>query len=144
MRRRSVAGLIVAVVLVSACGGGGDERGDGEGQTLTVFAASSLTEVFTELGERFEAEHEGATVRFSFGGSSDLATQIEQGAPADVFASANPAQMARVVDAGEVSGVAADFAANTLQIAVPPGNPAGITSLADLEGDVDLVLCAPQ
>jgi molybdate transport system substrate-binding protein len=146
VRRGLGAGLLISVgLLVVGCGRSDGGGADGaEQQTLTVFAAASLSETFTELGERFEAEHEGVTVRFSFAGSSDLATQIEQGAPADVFASANPAQMARVVDAGEVVGEPVGVAANTLQIVVPPDNPAGITSLADLEGDVDVVLCAPQ
>ena len=114
------------------------------GGTVTVFAAASLTEPFTELGRRFEAAHPGATVRFGFGGSSTLATQITQGAPADVFASASERTMATVVD----SGLAADprpFARNTMTIVVPPDNPAKIGGLADLaRPGVKVALCQQQ
>lgn len=141
------AAVAVAALLAAGLAGCGADGGD-EG-TLTVFAASSLTEPFTELADVFEEQHPGTEVRLSFAGSSDLATQIEAGAPADVFASANPAQVERVVHAGLAQGEPEAFAANTLQIAVPSGNPAGVISLADLAGgstggDVDLVVCAPQ
>ena len=112
--------------------------------TITVFAAASLTEVFTELATRFEAEHPGTTVQSTFAGSSDLVTQITNGAPADVFASADEATIARLDDAGLVAGSPVDIATNTLRIVVPPANPAGITSFADLaEQGVKTVVCAP-
>jgi molybdate transport system substrate-binding protein len=116
---------------------------DGPTGTVTVFAAASLTGVFTELGDRLEAEHDGLTVQFNFAGSSALATQIAQGAPADVFASADRAQMAAVTDlAGAEPEV---FAGNVLQIAVPAGNPGGVTGLADLaDPGRTVALCAPQ
>ena len=112
---------------------------------LTVFAAASLTETFTQLGKDFEAAHPGVKVTFSFGGSSALAQQITAGAPADVFASAAPANLKQVADAHLVAGQSATFARNTLQIAVPKGNPGHVTGLADLTGPgVKLALCAEQ
>ena len=104
----------------------------GAGRTLTVFAAASLKAPFTALAEEFEAAHPGTTVTLSFAGSSDLATQISQGAPADVFASADAKNMAKLGGAGLVEGSPRDFASNVLTIAVPPGNPASIASFADL------------
>lgn len=112
--------------------------------TITVFAAASLTTTFTSLADEFERSHPGATVRLTFAGSSDLATQILEGAPADVFASADEANMARLQDA-ELVASPVPFATNVLEIAVPPANPAGITTLADLAApDVKLVVCAPD
>jgi molybdate transport system substrate-binding protein len=112
--------------------------------TITVFAASSLKETFTKLGQQFEAAHPGDTVRFSFGASSTLATQITDGAPADVFASASPKNMTTVVSAGAASSPQ-DFAKNTAEIAVPPGNPANVTSVNDLaKSSVKVALCQPQ
>src|SRR4051794_26590569 len=87
--------------------------------TLTVFAAASLTETFTELGKTFEAAHPGVTVKFNFGSSATLAQQIDQGAPADVFAAASPATMKTVTDAG-LAAAPTTFMRNKLQIAVPP------------------------
>ncbi|VXB91431.1 molybdate ABC transporter substrate-binding protein [Arthrobacter sp. 8AJ] len=112
---------------------------------ITVFAAASLKQTFTELASTFEAEHPGATVTLSFAGSSDLASQINQGAPADVFASADTANMKKVQDAGLTEGTPEDFATNTLAIAVPPGNPAKVASLQDLgRPGIKLVTCARQ
>jgi molybdate transport system substrate-binding protein len=120
--------------------------------TLTVFAAASLTDVFTELGQRLEDEHPGLDVQFNFAGSSALAAQIEQGAPADVFASADEAQMERVTDA-RLASDAELFASNRLMLAFPLDNPgdireaqtAGIPSLGDLlDHDVVLAVCAPE
>jgi molybdate transport system substrate-binding protein len=109
--------------------------------TITVFAAASLQESFTSLGKRFEAAHPGAKVVFNFGPSSGLATQIGQGAPADVFASASAKTMDQVVTAGDATAPK-DFAANTMQIAVPPDNPAGVKDVADLAGKgVKVALC---
>jgi molybdate transport system substrate-binding protein len=159
MRVRSTAVLVaVAVGALGACADGGDDGAPASGSTsasasddggptgtLTVFAAASLTEVFTDLGEQLEGDHPELTVQFNFAGSSALATQIAQGAPADVFASANPAQMAVVTDAGLADGEPTVFTANVLQIAVPAGNPAGITGLADFgREELALALCAPE
>ena len=110
-----------------------------------VLAASSLTESFTALGKAFEAEHPGTTVSFSFAASSELATQVQQGAPADVFASASPATMAQVSDGGDTAVKPVTFARNTLEIAVPAGNPAKVTGLADFaKKDLTIALCAPE
>jgi molybdate transport system substrate-binding protein len=139
------AGL--AVLALAGCGGGpaGSSPPGGSARTLTVLAAASLKDAFTNLGKQFEADNPGAQVRFSFGGSSDLAQQIVQGSPADVFAAASQTTMDTVVKAGLNDGEPQVFATNTLQIAVPPANPKGITGLADLAKDgVVLVLCAQQ
>ena len=112
---------------------------------ITVFAAASLTESFTQIGKDFEAANPGSKVVFNFGASSSLATQINEGAPADVFASASPATMKTVTDAGNADGTPAVFVKNQLVIAVPKGNPKGITTLADLaKPDVKVALCAEQ
>jgi len=112
--------------------------------TITVFAASSLKETFTTLGKQFEAAHPGDTVKFSFGASSTLATQITDGAPADVFASAAPKNMDTVVSAGDASNPQ-DFAKNTAEVAVPPSNPANVTSVNDLaKSSVKVALCQPK
>lgn len=112
--------------------------------TITVYAAASLTDTFTEIGAEFEAANPGVTVKFNFDGSSNLVAQIQQGAPADVFASANPENMARATDDGLTAVDPMDFATNTLQIVTPPDNPAGIERLADLADDATtVVLCAP-
>ena len=130
----------VAAVLTGCAAPAGDA-----GKTLTVFAAASLQTPFTALAEEFEAAHPGTTVTLSFAGSSDLATQISQGAPADVFASADTKNMAKLGDAGLVEGSPRDFATNVLTIAVPPENPASIASFADLaKPGVRTVICAAQ
>ena len=141
--RTLVALLLLAVV--SACGGGEEAQEEGpKVVTIRVFAAASLTESFTELGKRFEADNPGANVEFNFGPSSGLVQQIDSGAPADVFASASSANMDAVVDAGDAEDPE-DFATNTMQIAVPPDNPADIGGLEDLVGkDVKVALCQPQ
>ncbi|WP_205471342.1 molybdate ABC transporter substrate-binding protein [Nocardioides sp. SYSU D00038] len=132
-------GLALAAV---GCGGAG---GDEDGTTLTVYAAASLTDTFEQVADRFEAEHDGVEVELALGGSSELAAQLVEGAPADVFASADTPTMDRVVDAGLTAGDPQPFASNTLQVAVPPGNPAGIGSLDDLGADgVRVVVCAPE
>jgi molybdate transport system substrate-binding protein len=112
--------------------------------TITVFAAASLTESFTKLGKQFEAAHPGDTVKFSFGPSSGLETQITSGAPADVFASASPTNMQDLVSAGDASNPQ-NFAKNTMEVAVPPNNPGKITSVNDLaKSSVKVALCQPQ
>ncbi|MCC8246373.1 molybdate ABC transporter substrate-binding protein [Saccharothrix luteola] len=132
---------LAALLVVAGCGAPGTTAAG----RVTVFAAASLTEAFTRLGEDFEAAHPGVEVAFNFGGSSALAQQIGQGAPADVFASAAPANMAQVADAGGTAAEPVTFARNRLVIAVPAGNPAGITGLADFADDgAKIALCAAQ
>ena len=112
--------------------------------TITVFAAASLTGSFTQLGKQFETAHPGDTVKFSFGPSSGLEAQITSGAPADVFASASPKNMQDVVSAGDASNPQ-NFAKNTMEVAVPPNNPAKVTSVNDLaKKSVKVALCQPQ
>ncbi len=109
-----------------------------------MFAAASLQGTFTQLGKQFEAAHPGETVKFSFGPSSGLATEITSGAPADVFASAAPANMDTVVTAGDAAGPK-DFAKNEMEVAVPPANPAKVTSVDDLaNSSTKVALCQPQ
>lgn len=111
---------------------------------LTVFAAASLKKTFTRIGADFTKAHPGTTVTFSFAGSSDLVAQLQQGAAADVFASADQANMAKAESDSLTAGSPVAFATNTLEIAVPPDNPAKIRSLADLaKPGVKVVLCAP-
>ena len=111
--------------------------------TITVLAAASLQRTFTTLGERYQREHPGTTVRFSFAGSSDLVTQVRNGAPADVVATADEATMRKLRAGALADGWPRDFATNTLEIAVAPGNPLRIHDLRDLTAsDVQLVTCA--
>ena len=127
--------------VLSGCGAAGASKAD----TVTVFAAASLKSGFTEIARGFEESHPGTKVALSFAGSSDLATQIIQGAPADVFAAADMRNMAKVEDAGLLQGNATGFASNVLTIAVPPSNPASVRSLRDLaRPDVKAVVCAAQ
>jgi len=140
--RRRAAVAVGLLVGLSGCGGSAADDG---GQTLTVFAAASLTDVFTDLGAALEDQQPGLEVRFNVAGSSALATQIVQGAPADVFASANETQMSVVTDAGLAADEPAVFASNVLEIAVPAGNPGGVTGLADFaREDLTLAVCAPD
>lgn len=112
--------------------------------SITVSAAASLTEAFTEIGAQFEKKNPGTDVTFNFDASSALVLQIQSGAPADVFASADEANMEKLVDGGQVTASPVDFAENKLQIAVKPGNPDKVKTLADL-ADVGIVsLCAPE
>ncbi|GAA4809250.1 molybdate ABC transporter substrate-binding protein [Nocardioides caeni] len=143
--RTQVAVLVAALALpLTACGDDGSE-GEGGRQKLTVFAAASLTSTFEQLEAQFENDHPDADVQLSFGGSSDLVAQIADGAAADVFASADTKNMDQFLDADLADGEPTEFATNTLVIAVPPGNPAGITGLADLgKEDLDIVVCAPE
>ena len=108
-----------------------------------MFAASSLTEAFTAIGEAFVDENPATNVRFNFAGSGDLVSQIMQGAPADVFASADDSNMSTLTDAGENAGAPVVIARNTYAIIVETGNPTGITGLDDLGNrDLIVVLCA--
>jgi molybdate transport system substrate-binding protein len=160
------AALLMLLAVLSGCGAGGaapdkgTDTGAGAGAgadnsaagpgakpggTITVFAAASLKATFTELARTFEAENPGTSVTLSFAGSSDLAGQISQGAPADAFAAADTATMKKLQDAGLTDRPPRNFATNTLAIAVAPGNPAGITGLKDLaRPGIKLVTCARQ
>jgi molybdate transport system substrate-binding protein len=112
---------------------------------ITVLAAASLTAAYTEIGDAFKTEHPDANVVFSFDASSALVTQINEGAPADVFASADEANMKKLTDAGGNAGEPQIFATNSLQIIVGAGNPKGITGVADLaKPDLLYVTCAPE
>lgn len=152
--RSALAGVTVLALAAASTGCGGDASdrpssgevgGAGVTGTVTVFAAASLTESFTRIGGDFEAANPDAKVVFSFAGSSALATQINQGAPADVFASAAPANMTVVVDAGNAADDPTTFAKNQLVIAVPKGNPHGVAGLADLTTPgMKVALCAEQ
>ncbi|HEU4568621.1 MAG TPA: molybdate ABC transporter substrate-binding protein [Marmoricola sp.] len=138
--KKGISAAALAAVLPLALAGCGSASDAGASDhTLTVFAAASLTDTFQTIGAAFEKAHPGTRVKFSFGGSSDLVQQIENGAPADVIASADQATMDRL-SAAE-NGV--EFASNSLEIAVPPGNPAKVSGLADLaRKDVKTVVCA--
>lgn len=145
------AAALSALLVVGGCAaarGTAEATGDApvptRERTLTVFAAASLQRPFEEIGALFEDSHPGVSVRFGFGGSSGLVAQLSEGAPADVLATANEQTMARAVADGLVTTEPMPFASNTLQIVVPAGNPAGVTSLADLATPaVTVVLCAP-
>ncbi len=146
-----VAALALALPLAACANDDDDETASPSGTStpavesreLMVFAAASLTGAFTELGKKFEAEHPGVTVRFNFGSSGTLATQINEGAPADVFASASPATMTTVTDAGNGAGEAVTFVRNRLEIAVPAGNPGEVDDIEDFADDgLDIALCA--
>ncbi|GAB7041000.1 molybdate ABC transporter substrate-binding protein [Catenuloplanes niger JCM 9533] len=112
---------------------------------LTVFAAASLTEAFDRIGQQLQARHPQLFVTVNYGGSSGLATQINEGAPADVFAAASPATMTTVTDAGNNAGAPVVFARNQLVIAVAKGNPKDVTGLADLaRPGLKVALCAEE
>ncbi|MFI8193706.1 molybdate ABC transporter substrate-binding protein [Streptomyces sp. NPDC085946] len=140
-----------ALLALNACSSSGPDAGAASrpsgssaelSGTVTVFAAASLEESFTALGERFEKEHPGTEVAFSFGGSDSLAAGITGGAPADVFAAASATTMKLVTDRDAAAGAPTTFARNRLQIATLPGNPDRISSLKDLAGaGLKVVLC---
>jgi molybdate transport system substrate-binding protein len=141
-RTRLAAVLAATALGLAACGGGGSGGSGGQSPAeIKVFAAASLTAAFTELGRRYTAA-QGTKVTFNFAGSQALATQIGQGAPADVFASADLDNMAKVKD---LVGTPQSFASNRLAIVVEQGNPRGIRTLDDLAGgDVKVVLAARE
>jgi molybdate transport system substrate-binding protein len=150
-RGLALAGLL-SVVLIGGCGSStpsssssGPATADHPGGSLMVFAAASLKQSFTKLGEQFEADHPGSSVEFSFAGSSDLVTQLTQGAKADVFASADTKNMDKAAQANLLAGAPVNFASNVLTIAVAPGNPKGIKAIQDLtQPGLNVVVCAPQ
>lgn len=151
---RSLARVAVVVAVASvpavSCGeDDGSDRGAAEPASaageVVVFAAASLTEAFTAVGDAFTAAEPGVDVTFSFAASSELVAQILEGAPADVFASADVSNMTKLTDAGANAGAPVTFATNRAAIIVAPGNPLGITGVGDLEDDeLILLTCAPE
>jgi len=144
-RRWLVAALLAVLAVTAGCGGSSGSGSSGSsgsgGGTLTVFAASSLTDAFTTLGKTFAQQHPGWTVRFEFLGSDQLAAQIEQGDPADVFAAASTTYPEQL-QGQKLLGPTRNFATNTLVLAVPPDNPANITSVHNL-GNAKLIVGDP-
>lgn len=152
MKRVVLAGAALAALMAgcssSGSGAGGGSAGPGTSSgsaalkgSITVYAASSLTEAFNTIKDQFTAAHPGTSITITFGASSDLSTQISQGAPADVFASAAEKNMQSL---GSTAVQPADFVSNTAEIAVPPNNPAHITSVQDLaKAGVKVALCDP-
>lgn len=139
--RRAALALAALGVVLAGCAGPASGPAPGQlGGTLSVYAAASLSAAFDEIADAFVAEHPAVTVTPVYDGSSTLVTQINEGAPADVFASADEKNMQKAADAAPEPQL---FATNTLVIAVPSGNPAGIASLADLSA-ATVVLCAPE
>ncbi|TAM66046.1 MAG: molybdate ABC transporter substrate-binding protein [Microbacteriaceae bacterium] len=155
-----VLAAVAGVLLLAGCASGqsgSSPAGAGHAATsshaadalsgdLTIYAAASLTASFNELAAAFEKANPGVTVKpIDYDGSSTLATQLIQGAPVDVFASADQATMDEVSSAGLLDGSSTVFARNALEIAVQPGNPRKITGLSDLANPkLQVVLCAPQ
>lgn len=150
MIRRACA-FVAAGALLAGCASSGSKSGSSKGSddaalkgAAVVFAAASLKPTFTELAKQFDAAHPGVKVVLSFGGSDSLAAQIKQGAPVDVFASANTATMQAVVSSDDARSPV-NFAKNELEIAVAPGNPRHIAALRDVTASgVKLALCAPS
>lgn len=145
MTKLAVATALALAVSLAACGSDdGDDGATNNSQksTLTVLAASSLTESFTALEKAYEAAHPGVDVKLSFGSSAVLVEQLGQGAPADVLATANGKTMDKAAAAGVTDGEPTAFATNTLVIATPPGNPANITGIADL-AKATFAVCVP-
>ena len=152
MFRRTALAALAAVAALTFAGCGDDTPAASSSSsgssstpalsgTVNVFAAASLTGTFTQLGKDFEAAHPGVKVTFNFAGSSALAQQINQGAPADVFASASPKNMDQVTDKNSPTV----FVTNTLEIAVPKGNPGKVTGLQDFaDKDKKIAICAVQ
>ncbi|GMA28598.1 molybdate ABC transporter substrate-binding protein [Arenivirga flava] len=143
MRIRSLAAAGLALLALAGCStspGPSSSPARLEG-TATIAAAASLQNAFTEIGDRFEDEHPGVTLEFAFAGSSALVAQLQEGAPGDVFASADVANMDEAAEL--LASEPERFASNTLTIVTPPGNPAGIETFADL-ASARLVVCAEQ
>ena len=141
---RACLAVLAALALLFASCGPRNAADTPQIKDITVFAAASLTDAFTKAGDEFARVNVRVRFVFNFGSSSTLATQITNGAPADVFASADETNMQKIVDADQTEGVPTAFATNRLEIAVAPGNPKKIGGLADLaRADVILVLAAP-
>jgi molybdate transport system substrate-binding protein len=147
--RLAPVAVAMACGLFAACGSDDDGNPASDPNaidgTVTVFAAASLSVAFETIGESFELAHPDVDVVFSFAASSELVAQIVEGAPADVFASADLSNMTKLVEAGAAAGAATVFAENSAAIIVAPGNPLGIVGLTDLvDADLILVTCAPE
>src|SRR5258706_6276338 len=144
MNRRKIISLLLAIVLVVLAFALHASPISAQGnKTLTIFAASSLTDAFNEIKTAFEKANSGVTIAYSFGASNALATQLSQGAPADIFASANATQMNAAITAKRIAGKPRTFAKNRLVLIVPADNPAKITTLKDLaKPGVKIVLAA--
>lgn len=148
MTFRALAMAAAAALGLAGCGGVGgissSSTTDPVRGELTVLAGASLTAAYSRIGQDFTKTHPSAKVTFSFGGSSTLVTQILQGAPADIFASADQPNMQKLVEGGLADGKPTVFTQNKLQIVVRAGNPKKITGLADLaRPDLVVDLCAP-
>jgi len=157
--RRCIHGVAAALLALAAVGAPGSacaaegastgsrsstDAGATRAKTVSVFAAASLTSAFQAIAEAFEHDHGGVTVRLNSAGSPTLVQQIRDGAPADVFASADELTMHKLEEIGELAGTPVIFARNTLQLAVAPGNPKRITGLADLaKTGLVIALCGP-
>ena len=141
MRRLSSA-LLVLCLLAAGCGGSGASSSGPSGGTLTVFAATSLTNAFTKLATTYAHDHPGWHVSLSFAGSDALAAQLEQGVHADVYAAASP-KYPEQLQGEKLLGATTNFATNSLVLIVPPDNPAGIASVSDLSKGATLVVGDP-
>jgi molybdate transport system substrate-binding protein len=152
----SLVCAVVAALVLAACGSSGGSSSGGSSPAsssasgkvtgqLVVFAATSLTDAFDQIGTQFEKANPGVSVKFNYNGSSSLATSINQGAPADVFASAAPENMKTVTDNGDATGTPATFTSNTAEIMVEKGNPLKINSVKDLaDPKIKVAVCAPE
>lgn len=150
MKRAVLIAALAGTLLSGACSSSGDgassplaggstRSGAKLSGSITVLAASSLTDTFSTIADQFKSAHPGASITFSFGASSDLATEIQQGNPADVFASASTKTMDQI---GHAAVKASNFATNTMEIATPPGNPKHIVSVGDLaNSSVKVAVC---
>ena len=143
--------VVLAAALTAGCSSSSSSSGTTAAAAgkptgqLVVFAATSLTEAFDKIGAQFEKANPGVTVKFNYNGSSSLATQINQGAPADVFASASPKNMTTVTGEQMTSTTPKDFAANSGEIMVEAGNPKDVKSVANLSNSsLKVVTCAPE
>jgi molybdate transport system substrate-binding protein len=135
--------LAAVSLLAASCGGTATAASSKPTGTVVVFAAASLSGAFDKIGTQFEKANPGVSMKFNYAGSSSLATQIKQGAPADVFASADTQSMDTVTSGGGADGSPRTFAKNRMEIIVAPGNPKHITSVADLaKSGVQVVTCA--
>jgi molybdate transport system substrate-binding protein len=145
--RTALATLAVSLLTASVLGGcastaGSDTSGDTGDRTLTVLAASSLTEPLTTLARAYEVDHPGARVRLSFGSSTKLAQQVAQGAPADLVVLAGTTVIEQLPEPARDPALRTTVARNVLEIVTPPTDPAGVSALADLaQPDADVVLC---
>ncbi|KAA0108447.1 molybdate ABC transporter substrate-binding protein [Mycolicibacterium sp. P1-5] len=137
--------LAAGLLLIAGCSSSSQQSSSTGQQKIVVFAAASLKATFTALGDQFSRDNPGASVEFSFAGTSDLVTQLTQGAHADVFASADTKNMDKAAKAGLLAGTPVNFATNMLTIAVAPANPKGIKTFQDLtRPGLNVVVCAPQ